>query len=94
MWLNNEPNGSIVFVQYINNILFFIPYVFLLREIACFRWQRIFFIGVIASLCVEIAQYITARGLAELDDVISNLLGATIVFFIKSKEFVNCEDKK
>lgn len=80
MWLNNEPNGQAVFIQYINNLLFFIPFGFLLCESFSLEWKQVLLAGIIASSCVELTQYITARGLAEIDDVISNTAGAMIGF--------------
>lgn len=81
-FLNNEPNGYTVFVQYINNILFFIPFGFLFCESFGLKLKQILIAGLIASACVEITQYITARGLTEIDDVISNTAGTGIGFLV------------
>lgn len=82
MWLNNEPSGLSVFVQYINNILFFVPFGLLLCETVELKWGWVLGLSLAASVCVEITQYITARGLAEIDDVISNTAGAMIGFLL------------
>lgn len=80
--INNEPNGYKVFIQYINNILFFIPFGFLLSELVGKRWKVVPLAGLCMSVIIELTQYITARGLAETDDVISNTIGATIGFLM------------
>ena len=94
MLLNNEPNGLTVFIQYINNILFFIPFGFPLGKSYSLEWKQIFIAGFIASSFVEITQYITARGLAEIDDVISNTVGAMsgfVLWKMKNRLTVNKE---
>lgn len=80
MCLHNEPNGSMVHVQYINNILFFIPFGLLLCGTVNLNWKQVLFAGIIASSCVELTQYITAKGLTEIDNVISNTVGSGIGF--------------
>lgn len=80
MWMNNESGGLGVFIQYINNILFFIPFGFLISESFSLEWKQVLLAGLIASSCVELTQYITARGLAEIEDVVSNTAGTMIGF--------------
>lgn len=95
MWIKNEPNGLTVFIQYINNILFFIPFGFLLSEFLELKWKWLFLFGLAASFCVELTQYITARGLAEIDDVVSNTAGAMIGFWlwkVKERFIARCKN--
>lgn len=95
MWLKNEPSGLAVFIQYINNILFFVPFGFFLSESAELKWTWILIWGLAASLCVEITQYITARGLAEIDDVISNTAGTMIGYLmweVRIRFMARCEN--
>jgi glycopeptide antibiotics resistance protein len=77
MWLDGEPQGWTVFLQYINNIIFFIPFGFLLSGNVK-DWKKVVVIGFCSSAFIELTQYVTARGLAEIDDVISNTLGVVI----------------
>lgn len=73
-------------VEYnIMNILFFVPFGFLLPEKDIMpnlfknrRWVLILCAGMLLSIFVEITQYIFKLGLCELDDVICNGLGAVI----------------
>ena len=39
-------------------------------------------VGVLFSIVIEITQYITCRGLCELDDVVCNGLGALIGYWL------------
>ncbi|MBQ7777185.1 MAG: VanZ family protein [Lachnospiraceae bacterium] len=64
----------------IENILLFIPYGF------CFAWYRgrrsvllqSFVLGFFTSLGIEIMQLITGRGLFQVDDILTNTLGAVL----------------
>lgn len=60
-------------IQNINNILFFIPFGFL---IPARKWWVVIASAAAFSILVEFVQYIGGYGLAELDDVICNTLGA------------------
>lgn len=82
MWLDGEPQGWSVFVQYINNILFFIPFGFFLSGIVEKKWILVAVIALGSSAGIELTQYITARGLAEVDDVISNTIGAVVGYLL------------
>lgn len=77
LWVDNDPLGNQVLIQYINNILFFIPFGLILRGIVR-NWKYVMVVGLCSSAAIELTQYITARGLAETDDVISNTIGALI----------------
>lgn len=65
-------------MQYIQNVMFFIPFGFL------FPWKKSWWIVVLsalaASVLIEIMQYIFNLGWCEVDDVISNTFGAMIGF--------------
>ena len=63
-------------VQYIQNILFFIPYGFLFPWKD--NWKRVFVTALVLSVFIELSQYIFNLGWCEVDDVISNTLGAMI----------------
>ena len=63
-------------VQYLLNILFFIPYglLFPCKD----NWKRVFVTALVLSISIELSQYIFNLGWCEVDDVISNTLGAMI----------------
>lgn len=61
-------------VQYLLNILFFIPYgiLFPWKD----NWKRVFVTALVLSVFIELSQFIFNLGWCEVDDVISNTLGA------------------
>lgn len=63
-------------VQYLLNILFFIPYglLFPWKD----NWKRVFVTALVLSVFIEFSQFIFNLGWCEVDDVISNTLGAMI----------------
>ena len=65
-------------VLYLENILLFIPFGYLLRS--C--WKKVVVAGLVVSVGIEVTQYITARGLAEGDDVTANTIGAVIGYLL------------
>ena len=80
--VRGEPGGNQVFVQYLNNIVLFIPFGFLFGLVSRKKCFIVISIAAITSASIEMTQYITAIGLAEIDDVISNTLGAFMGFLI------------
>ena len=66
--------------QYIQNILFFIPYGLLFPRKD--NWERVFVTVMVLSLLIELSQFIFNLGWCEVDDVISNTLGAMIGYWI------------
>lgn len=62
-------------LQNLQNIVFFIPFGFFSPWK---KWMWVLIGALVFSLCVEVSQYIGGFGLAELDDVICNTLGALI----------------
>lgn len=63
-------------VQYLMNILFFIPYGLLFPWND--DWKRVFVTALVLSVFIELSQFIFNLGWCEVDDVISNTLGAMI----------------
>ena len=74
-----DPNWKKDVVQNLQNIAFFIPFGALLPVK---NWKAVFITAVVFSVLIELIQYIGGYGLAELDDVICNTLGAMIGFWI------------
>lgn len=64
----------------VENILLFMPYGF------CFAWYcskkkilwQSFELGFLTSLCIEVMQFVTGRGLFQIDDILTNTLGCVI----------------
>ena len=67
-------------VQYVQNILFFIPFGLLFPWND--DWKRVFVTALVLSVSIELSQYIFNLGWCEVDDVISNTLGAMIGYWI------------
>ena len=67
-------------VQYLLNILFFIPYglLFPWKD----NWKRVLMTALVLSVFIELFQFIFNLGWCEVDDVISNTLGAMIGYWI------------
>lgn len=76
-WINGAPNGKQESMQYIQNVLFFIPFGFLFPRK---KWKPVFMSALMTSAIIEATQYIFNLGWCELDDVISNTAGALIGF--------------
>lgn len=75
-WGINERNNAFV----IENVLLFIPYGFL------YRWNfrqtgtvwRCLLLGAVTSLGIELMQLVTARGYFQIDDILTNTIGALL----------------
>ena len=67
--------------QNLINILFFIPYGFFFPEKKG-GWQAVALYGALFAVLIEVTQYVFILGWAEVDDVLSNTIGAVIGFFL------------
>ena len=77
VWIDNPTVvNKAEAVQYLLNILFFIPYglLFPWKD----NWKRVFASALFLLLLIELSQFIFNLGWCEVDDVISNTLGAMI----------------
>ena len=72
-WLNGAPDGKQESIQYIQNVLFFLPFGF---WFPWKKWKSVFITAFMTSAVIEITQYIFNLGWCEVDDVISNTVGA------------------
>ena len=74
-----------LFVENLLNILIFIPVGFLMKfcfiKLTC---TKIIGMGFLISCTIEIIQFISKRGLCEIDDVIHNTIGCTIGYLFAS----------
>lgn len=79
-WGINDRNNAFV----IENVLLFIPYGF----VSCLAFKglrdfvRCTVFGMATSLCIECLQLITGRGYFQLDDILTNTLGAMLGFLV------------
>lgn len=75
-WGINDRNNAFV----VENVLLFIPYGFLgawaFRPLR--RLLRCVFLGFMTSLAIETLQLVTRRGYFQIDDILTNTLGALI----------------
>lgn len=78
-WFHGDPQGKKEFVQYLCNILFFIPFGLLIPWKKK-GWKSVMFSAALFSVSIEVSQYVSGRGLCELDDVIANIAGAMLGF--------------
>ena len=72
-WVAGGYNGKEEAIQYVQNILFFIPYGLLFPRKD--NWKRVFVTALVLSVFIEFSQFIFNLGWCEVDDVISNTLG-------------------
>lgn len=80
----HQPNHFFWFMQIFLNILLFVPFGFLLPIISE-RLRSLWLTtvtGFIFSAGIETMQYITGRGLTEVDDVINNTAGALVGYIL------------
>lgn len=80
----HQPNHFFWFMQIFLNILLFVPFGFLL-PIILDRFRSLWLTtvtGFIFSVGIETMQYITGRGLTEVDDVINNSAGALVGYIL------------
>lgn len=74
--ITGNENGLVESIQYINNILFFVPFGYFCP------WnksaKKVFIMAMLTSIFIEISQYIFLLGECEVDDIISNTMGALL----------------
>lgn len=79
-----ENHSSKLFVEIICNIIMCIPFGIMIPLLL--RWARNFFLFLLCDVAftvfIESVQYITTRGLFELDDIVNNALGGIIGYFV------------
>lgn len=74
-----DPHGKADVIQNLQNIVFFVPYGVL---VPVDDGKSVLITACIFSVLIELIQYIGGFGLAELDDVICNTLGAIMGFLL------------
>jgi VanZ like family. len=67
---------------FIGNIIWFIPFGFMMRILTKLNKLKIAICALILSFLIELMQFIFGTGISELDDLILNTLGALIGMMI------------
>ena len=67
-------------VDAINNVWLFVPFGTGLYAIFCLL--RVWFFALLLSIIIEVTQYFTGLGIAELDDLFGNTLGGVIGIYV------------
>lgn len=84
-----------LWAYFVENIIMFLPYGFILPILIGYfeKWYRCLFAGIISSAFIEAIQYMSARGKAQIDDVLLNTFGMmlgwvifTVIAFIYRKK--------
>lgn len=63
---------------FFGNIIWFVPFGFLLKKLTRLTTAKIIFFGFLLSLFIEVMQFIFGVGVSEIDDLLLNTLGALI----------------
>jgi glycopeptide antibiotics resistance protein len=85
-WATLHPQIKYGFIEnLVGNIILFVPFsffLFFLFQLQKFRNNIL--LSCLVSICIELVQFITGKGVADIDDVLLNTLGA-VVGFVLSK---------
>ena len=89
--LSNDINTNIVIINLVTNLLLFAPMGFFIpilfdKEIKSIKQFGI--VMILITILVEIVQFITYSGSTDIDDIILNITGATIVYMLMKTKFV------
>ena len=63
---------------FFGNIIWFVPFGFLLKKLTRIATAKIIFFGFLLSLFIEVMQFIFGMGVSEIDDLLLNTLGTVI----------------
>lgn len=76
------------------NVVLFLPLGFLVKLLYPFlSVGKMFLIAFICSFCIELNQYIFEKGIAQVDDVIHNLIGSLIGWWVAKGILVFASNK-
>ena len=79
---------------FFGNIIWFVPFGFLLKKLTRMTTMKIIFFGFLLSLFIEAMQFVFGVGVSEIDDLLLNTLGAavgTAIFGIITKSKNDCQ---
>ena len=78
-----------MFGENILNVLLFVPIGILAGcGLQRMTWKKVLFFGGGLSVCIEVLQFIFKKGFCETDDVIHNVLGCLIGYYIYRMAFL------
>ena len=77
--IHTRPENIEFYKDFIGNILVFVPFPFLLCYVLAIKsYRKLLLISVATSLAIEMIQYICNIGVADIDDLLLNSIGASI----------------
>lgn len=87
---SNALNRTTIIVNLFGNLIMFMPMGFFVPYFIPKAKKILYFLGIMLSMLVsiELLQLLTTRGICDIDDIILNLSGALLVFFICKTSFV------
>ena len=77
---------------FFGNIIWFVPFGFLLRRLTKLSLKKIIFFGFLLSLFIETMQFIFGMGVSETDDLILNTIGVVVGAVIPIKRIFSITD--
>lgn len=80
-----ENKGTFVYL-FFGNIIWFVPFGFLLKRLMDIRAGKVILLGFCLSLFIETIQFVFCVGVFETDDLLLNTLGAAVGVFIMRKK--------
>ena len=89
--ISNDINTGIVIINLVTNLLLFAPMGFfipMLFQDKIKNTKQFLIIIIILTFLVEIIQFITYRGSTDIDDIILNTIGASIVYILMKTKAV------
>ena len=89
--ISNDINTGIVIINLVTNLLLFAPMGFfipMLFQDKIKNTKQFLIIIIILTFLVEIIQFITYRGSTDIDDIILNTIGASIVYILMKTKVV------
>ena len=89
--VSNDINTGIVIINLVTNLLLFAPMGFfipMLFQDKIKNTKQFLIIIIILTFLVEIIQFITYRGSTDIDDIILNTIGASIVYMLMKTKAV------
>lgn len=89
--ISNNINTSVVVINIVINLILFAPmglFIPLLFKEKIDNIKKFVLLIIISSLMVELLQFLTYRGATDIDDIILNTIGATIVYVLMQTRLV------
>lgn len=79
--IKGEERGFYI-KQIVGNLTMLLPLGFMLPMLKKVTLKQVLLISMLFSISIEVAQFITGRGLTEFDDVFNNTVGAVLGYII------------